>query len=116
MKKNTNTTKVTISISNDFYTKLSTQADALDISINQLLKQAAIAQINKLDLDLLTHEQRIVIKDFTLYQIQLANRLKEIASIAKQQNRPIAIDNVLKNLQSYNENFHNLIAKLKAQK
>jgi len=116
MKKSINTTKVTISISNEFYTKLTIQANALDISINQLLKQAAIAQINKLDLDLLTNEQRIVIKDFRLYQIQLANRLKEIATISKQQNRPIAIDNVLKNLQKYNENFHSFIKELKAQK
>ena len=78
MSKPTKNVKITISISQKFYSQLQKQAEALDLTVNTLLKQSALSAFNKVDVAFLTHEQRLLIKDFTLNQINISQQLQQI--------------------------------------
>lgn len=108
--------KVTISLSSAMHKKLSMQADSLDITINTLLKQSAIAKINKLELDFFTPEQNLAIKTFTTYQIRLSQTMQTISEQATNQGKSIPIDKIIAMLKNFNDDFKVLISQLSKTK
>ena len=117
MSKATKNIKVTISISQKFYSQLQKQADALDLTVNTLLKQSAISAFNKVDVAFLTHEQRLIIKDFTLNQINISQQLQQINQhLDTHGKNTFPLEKLLEYMKQYHELFVQLIEDLKASK
>jgi len=117
MSKPTKNTKVTISISQKFYSQLQKQAEALDLTVNTLLKQSAISAFNKVDVAFLTNEQRLIIKDFTLNQINISQQLQKINQhLDTHGKNAFPLDKLLEYMKQYHELFVKLIDDLKASK
>ena len=106
------TRKVTISISEKFYSELSLQADSLDLSVNTLLKGSALAAFNKANLVFLTAEDRLLIQQFQKNQIVLANILKKLQSTASN-GASIPVDKIINNFRIYQEDFVEMIERLR---
>ncbi|RLA83279.1 MAG: hypothetical protein DRG78_04885 [Epsilonproteobacteria bacterium] len=111
MAKVSKTRKVTISISEKFYSELSLHADSLDLSVNTMLKQAALSSFNKANLTFLTPENRLLIQQFQKNQIVLANILKQLQSTASNGNA-IPVSKIINNLHIYQEDFLEMIEKV----
>lgn len=105
------TKKVTISISEKFYSELSLQADALDLSVNTMLKQSALASFNKANLTLLTPENRLLIQQFQKNQLVLANILKQLQSNTSNGSE-IPVDKIINNFRIYQEDFVDMMEKI----
>lgn len=116
MSKSANNIKVTISISPQFYSKLQLQSESLDLTVNTLLKQSALASFNKVDVIFLTSEQRLIIKEFTLNQIQLSLTLQKINAKLGGNSNAFPIEKILEYLNSYHETVVKLVKNLKASK
>jgi len=117
MSKPTKNIKITISISQKFYSQLQKQAEALDLTVNTLLKQSALSAFNKADVAFLTSEQRIVIKDFTLNQIKLSQLLQQIShKFDTDGKNAFPLEQLLEYMKQYHELFVKLIEDLKASK
>jgi predicted DNA-binding ribbon-helix-helix protein len=114
MKRSSNI-KVTISISQKFYSQLQKQAEAVDLTVNTLLKQSALSAFNKTDVAFLTSEQRIIIKDFTLNQIKLSQQLQQISQKFDTDGKnAFPLEQLLEYMKQYHELFVKLIEDLKA--
>ena len=109
------TKKITISISEKFYSELSLQADALDLSINTMLKQSALSSFNKANLTFLTPENRLLIQQFQKNQLVLANILKQLQTTTANGDQ-IPVDKIISNFRIYQEDFVELIEKLGERK
>jgi len=117
MSKPTKNIKITISISQNFYSQLQKQAEALDLTVNTLLKQSALSAFNKVDVAFLTHEQRLLIKDFTLNQINISQQLQQINQHLNTHGKnAFPLDKLLEYMKQYHELFVKLINDLKASK
>ena len=118
MKKNRRKNiKVTISISEDFYSQLQMQAEALDLTVNTLLKQAALSTFNKTDVAFLTNEQRLIVKNFTLNQIKLSQLLQQInQKLDSDGQNAFPLEKLLGYMKQYHEVVVKLIEDLKASK
>lgn len=115
MSKPTKNIKVTISISQKFYSELQKQADALDLTVNTLLKQSALSAFNKVEVAFLTTEQRLIIKDFTLNQISISQQLQKInQNLDTHGKNTFPLEKLLEYMKQYHELFVKLIDDLKA--
>jgi len=108
--------KVTLSISPKFYSQLELQSEALDITVNTLLKQSALASFSKMDIIFLTSEQRLIIKEFTLNQIKLSQTLQQINENLGRNSNAFPLEKILDYMKQYHETFVKLIESLKASK
>lgn len=116
MNNTSSTIKVSISISKELHSKLLIQSRELDVTINTLLKQSAVAKINSLELDFFTSEQRLALKTFTGYQIRLSQTMQTISDQANKQGKSIPIDKIIEMLRNFNDDFKTLIAQLSKSK
>lgn len=116
MKTKSNTIKVSISISTKLHAKLLIQAEELDVTVNTLLKQSAIAKLNNTELNFFTSEQRLAIKTFHTYQIRLSQSLQKIHEQAEQQGKSIPIENIIEMLRNFNDDFKVLITEFTKSK
>lgn len=112
MKKPSNV-KVTLSISPRFYSKLQIQSEVLDLTVNTLLKQSALSAFNKAEITFLTSEQKLIIQNFTLYQIKLSQTLQQINEKLERNSNAFPIEKLLDYMKQYHEAFIQLIEDLK---
>lgn len=116
MSKTTSNKKVTLSINPRFYAQLQKQAEALDLTVNTLLKQSALSAFNKSEITFLTSEQHLIIQEFTLNQIQLSKTLQQINERLARNANAFPIKKLLEYFRTYHETFVQLIEDLKASK
>ena len=117
MSKPPKNIKITISISQKFYSQLQKQAEALDLTVNTLLKQSALSAFNKVDVAFLTNEQRLLIKDFTLNQINISQQLQQIKQkLNTKDQKAFPLKQLLEYMQQYHVLVVQLIEDLKASK
>lgn len=116
MSKSTKNIKVTISISSQFYSKLQIQSEALDLTVNTLLKQLALSAFNKTEITFLTSEQNIIIQKFTLNQIQLSKTIQQINERLGRNPNAVPVEKLLEYFRTYHETFVQLVEDLKATK
>ncbi len=116
MSKLTKNKKVTLSINPRFYAQLQKQADALDLTVNTLLKQSALSTFNKSEITFLTSEQNLIIQRFTLNQIQLSKTIQQINERLGRNSNAFPIEKLLEYFRTYHETFVQLVEDLKASR
>ncbi len=116
MNKSTKNIKVTISISPKFHSQLQIQAEALNLTVNTLLKQSALSAFNKSEITFLTSEQQLIIQNFTLNQIQMSKTIQQINERLGRNSKAFPVDKLLAYFKIYHETFVQLIEDLKASK
>jgi len=97
--------KVTITISDDAFSKLENQANILDITVNTLIKQISMNYITNNKIEFITSEQRIVLQDFQKNQAKLITILNQISTQYLSKGIKFPIDQAIKYLKNYNEHF-----------
>ncbi|MDQ7067710.1 MAG: hypothetical protein Q9M40_06940 [Sulfurimonas sp.] len=116
MSKPTKNIKITISISQKFHSQLQKQAEALDLTVNTLLKQSALSAFNKSDVTFFTSEQNLIIQKFTLNQIQLSKTVQQINEQLGRNANTFPVEKLLEYFRTYHETFVQLVEDLKASK
>ena len=116
MNKTTKNIKVTISISPQFHSKLQMQSEALDLTVNTLLKQSALSALNKSEITFLTSEQNLIIQKFTLHQIHLSKVVQQINERLGRNSNAFPVEKLLAYFRTYHETFLQLVKDLGATK
>ena len=108
---NSKTIKVTISISQKLYSDLELQAASLDSTVNTMLKLSAVSALNKTDLNFLTPNKKLAVREFHKNQIRLSQDLQELKVLAKN-GKAIPMDQLLAYFKDYHADFLSLINEL----
>lgn len=116
MSKPAKNIKVTISLSTRHYAQLKIQSEALDLTVNTLLKQSALSAFNKSEITFLTSEQNLIIQKFTLNQIQLSKIIQQINERLGRNSNAFPVEKLLEYFRTYHETFVQLVEDLKASK
>jgi hypothetical protein len=106
--------KVTLSISPKMHKKLLAQSEALDTTVNILLKQSALSTLNKTEITFLTAEQRLVIQNFTIHQIRISQVLQQINEQLRSNPNAYKVETLVGYMKDYHTQFIKLVENLKS--
>ena len=106
--------KVTITISQDALSKLETHANAIDISVNLLIKQIAMNYVNENKIEFISSEKKLIMQDFQKEQAKLASILTKISNQYIQQGINFPSDKVLEYFKAYHASFKDTLERLES--
>lgn len=104
--------KVTITISDDAFSKLEMQSSALDITPNTYIKQITFNYLNKHKVEFITSEQKLILQEFQSYQAQLLTALHKISNEYLSKGIHFPEEKIFDFFKSYHLEYKNCIQRL----